>query len=532
VTRSADRAYPGSRPYERANSGQFFGRAAEAAELGQVWRDNPVTFLSGPTGIGKTSLLTAGVLPLVEDGNVSLLPVGSLSRGARSPVAALREHNPFTLALLRSWSGAETATDLAGVTVHDFVRQHAGRQYPSVLILAAIDQADDLFAGTEASQRNGRRFLDELAAALREQPTLHLLVSIREDSLSRVAEVIGPGVQFQLGALEVDQACRVAAGDGQFEPRAAGELVRRIRTSRIVSLTGGDRIAISDDVEPALLQIACARLRDQLRNGSGSGAITMREMRRHGDVDGALVGYCSETIAAVAAIHEIPVARLRFWLIETFITKVGGRSSAEEQPTGTAGQPKTVARALEDRHLLRAQAGAPPGARRYELLSDRLIEPIRQAEDVNSPPEDPADYLAAAERALVTGELSLAERYAAKVLSDAPDTALRWHAEAHSLLGNVCYERGHFDQAEERYQAAASLFEVIGDRAAVVRSLAAIGRTLSDRGRLADALTQLTAALSRASADATVQLELSWVMAELTQRSSDGPHGRRDVSSL
>ena len=31
---------------------------------------------------------------------------------------------------------------------------------------------------------------------------------------------------------------------------------------------------------------------------------------------------------------------------------------------------------------------------------------------------------------------------------------------------------------------------------------------------------------SRASADATIQFELSWVMAELAQRSSDGPHGR------
>ena len=526
MTRSADRAYPGSRPYERTDSGRFFGRTAEAARLGQVWRDNPVTFLSGPTGIGKTSLLTAGVLPLVEDGNVSLLPVGSLSRGARSPVAALRMHNPFTLALLRSWSGAETATDLAGLTVDDFVRQYAGRRDPSVSILAAIDQADDLFAGTEESQRYGRRFLDELAAALREQPSLHLLVSIRADSLPRVAEVIGAGVVFELGALGVAEACEAAAGPGHFEPRAASELVRRIRTSRIVTADGDDRIVVSDDVEPALLQVTCARLRNLLR-GEGSGAITMREIRRRGDVDAALAGYCSETIAAVAAIHEIPVAWLRFWLIDTFITEVGGRSPAEEEPGGTAGQPRTVARALEDRYLLRAQAGSLRGTRRYELLSDRLVEPIRQADDADSRPEDPAGYLAAAERALVTGELSLAERYARKVLSDAPDTALRWHAEAHSLLGNVCYERGHFDQAEEAYQAAATLFEAVGDRLAVVRSLAAIGRTLSDRGRLADALTQLHAALSRASADATIQFELSWVMTELAQRSSDGPHGRR-----
>ena len=523
MTRSADRAYPGPRPFERADSGRFFGRTAEAAYLGQQWLENPVTFLSGPAGIGKTSLLTAGVLPLVEGGNVSLLPVGCLSRGTRSPVAALRAHNPFTLALLRSWSGADTATDMAGVTVDDFVRQYAERRDQSVSILAAVDQADDLFAGTPESQRNGRRFLDELAAALREQPTLHLLVSIREDTLPRVAEVIGEGVRFQLGALGIDEACQAAEGAGLFEPSAAGELVRRIRTSRVITANGQDRIVVSDDVEPALLQVTCARLRESLR-ADGYSAITIRELRRRGDVDAALAGYCSETIAAVAAAHEIPVAWLRFWLIDTFITEVGDRESAPEEPTGIAGKPRTVARALEDRYLLRVQAGPPPRPRRYELLSDRLIEPIRHAADEDSPPADPGEYLAAAERALVTGELGLVEGYAAKVLSDAPETALRWHAEARSLLGNVRYERGQFDQAEEEYRAAATLFEAVGDRAAVVRSLAAIGRTLSDRGRLTDALTHLHAALSRDSADATIQFELRWVMTELAQRSSGGPH--------
>jgi hypothetical protein len=53
--------------------------------------------------------------------------------------------------------------------------------------------------------------------------------------------------------------------------------------------------------------------------------------------------------------------------------------------------------------------------------------------------------------------------------------------------------------------------------------LTAISRTLSDRGRFADALTQLRAALNRATSDASViEFELSRVMTELAQRSSDG----------
>jgi hypothetical protein len=57
------------------------------------------------------------------------------------PVAAPpREHNPYPLALLKSWSGGKAATaDLAGQTVDDFIGQRARHGDPGVPILAAID---------------------------------------------------------------------------------------------------------------------------------------------------------------------------------------------------------------------------------------------------------------------------------------------------------------------------------------------------------------------------------------------------------
>jgi tetratricopeptide (TPR) repeat protein len=508
-------AYPGAQPFERTDSGRFFGRTAEAEDLGQHWLENRVTYLYGPAGIGKTSLLMAGVLPFVERWNVSLLPVGSLSRGARSPVAALGAHNPYTLALLRSWSDTDSAT-LAGLTVQGFVRQYAQRRDQSVLIMAAIDQADDLFAGPESREEHRRYFFYQLVQALRE-PNLHLLVSIREDSLPWITREIGDGPQFQLSPLGFEAACQAAEGPGQFDAKAAAELVSRVRTSHIVDAGGHTSLVVSDDVEPALLQIACARLADSL--SANSGPITMREMRRYGNVDAALSSYCGAVIATVAATHDVEAEQLRVWLIDTFVTVAGERNVVQESPTGTAGQPNTVARALEDRYMLRAHAERPLGSRLYRLISDRLIDPLRQAEDDDTlAAEDPIEYLRAAERALNIGELGLAQNYATRVLSIAPDTALRWHAEAQSVLGNLAYEQRRFEEAEQHYLAAARLFEAANDRIAVVQLQAAITRTLFDRGRNAEALSQLSAALSRAASDATVQLELTWVLDEATRR--------------
>src|SRR6516164_5021462 len=96
--------YPGPRPFQRADSGRFFGRADEAAALSTAWLGSRLTFVTGPAGVGKSSLVAAGVLPLVNRGNVELLPIGGFSRGSSSPIAPPGPHTPFTLALLRSWS--------------------------------------------------------------------------------------------------------------------------------------------------------------------------------------------------------------------------------------------------------------------------------------------------------------------------------------------------------------------------------------------------------------------------------------------
>lgn len=518
--------YRGARPFRREDSGRFFGRETEAEELSALWLNHPLTFVSGPAGIGKTSLLAAGVLPMVNRYEVDLLPVGRFSRGASSPIAPPGQHTPYTLALLRSWSDPGMPLRLDPFTVDEFITMRASQLDPSVTMLAAIDQADDLFAGPRSRGAQRQRFLRELADAL-QQPSLHLLISVRDEALPRFADQLGQGAHIRLRGLEPDQARLAVARPGGFDERAADDLIEAIRAIQIMDGDENAHRMVADRVEPALLQAVCAWLWELLPGRTRM--ITRRELRRRrAQVDRGLAMHCAAAIAAVADVHRIPAETVRLWVLNTFIA--GGRyQDASEGVTRTAGQPNTVPRALEDRHVLRARAGVPVGARIYRLLSTRLIEPIRHAPDEFQPDIDAAQYLQAAERALTTGDAGLAARYAELARLAAPETDLILHGNALSLLGNLARGQNELAQAEGHYRAALDLFEAAREHGMVAVLLAAIGRTLIARGELDAGIRLLHAAVRRMPADLTIQTELSAAVQELSWQLSAGG-GRPRIS--
>lgn len=519
-----DGPYPGTRPFRQADCERFSGRVAAAGILASLWQANDLTVAVGPAGSGKTSLLHAGVFPLVADGRSHVLPPGQIAYGSTFPTAALPEHNPYTLALLRAWSPGEAAARLVGLTVADFVRRRARRH--DGVILAVIDQVEGLLADVRLRSTHRRRFLGELTEALAAEPRFHLLVLVRDEVLGLISDALGHGAQYRVRPLNsreaVEAVTRPVAGTGRsYAPEAAAKLVSGLQTSRIVSAEGTERYVTDVDVEPALLQVVCAQLWESLPPDLEN--ITAREVRRYADADMALAAHCGRVIAAVADDHDLSVTRLRSWLLGTFITSLGTRGSAYEGPSGTAGMANAVVRALEDQHLLSAVQRS--GTRWYELLSDRLIEPLRQAPDMRPSPTLPATYLSAAQRALTLGELDLAEQYAQAILSDAAGTDLRSRAEANSLLGNFAHEREEWAEAEARYLRAAELYEAVRDTGAVALQLAAVGQTLLAQGQLAEAVAELRAAASRLPNDAMAHTELALA---LWQQG----HGRAAVAVL
>lgn len=496
--------YPGARPYLQADRNHYFGRAADAAIVAEWWRLNRLTYVAGPAGRGKTSLIHAGVRPLLtEDGT---LPVGSLSYGAAFPAAAVPPHNPYVLALLRSWAPSESATHVIGQTVAQFVSAQAHEG----LVFAAIDDADELLAKAQLRLAHRERFFAELNEALDSQPRLHLLVVGGDEAIDVVSGALGRGTRYEIPPLSgqnaIDAVCGPLSGTGRsFVGDAAGRLVTDLQTSRVVTRDGAERYVTDDDIEPALLQIACAWLWDALPGDVTR--ISVRDVRRFGDVDEALAAHCGQVIAQVADDHDVPPKRLASWLLGAFVTDLGTRDTAYEGVTTTAGMPNSVVRTLVDKHLLVSSPRS--GSRWYELLHDRLIEPLRQATVVHPSARTALELLRAAERALTLGELDLAERYAREILDGLRGTERRSKAQASSLLGNLACLRGKPQEAEACYRAAAEMYLATGDGRAVAYQLAATGRTLLDQGRADDAIQEMHAAVIRQPSDPVLQTELA-----------------------
>ncbi len=503
---ASGRPYPGPRPFGPADRRRFFGRAEEVAALAQDWLSNRLTYLTGSAGRGKTSLLEAGLRPLLASRKATVLPIGRLHEGAAFPAATLPVHNPYSLALLRSWAPGEATTRLAGLSIADFVRQLPA----SGAVLAAIDPIDELVFVTGSRRFHRHRFLAELRDALDAQPRLHMLLVGRQEGADVFADVLGRGLRYELEPLTWSSALEamtrpLAGTSWSFDERAADSLLADLQTSRVTGEGGQERLVSDERAEPVLLQVACAGLLNALP--SGSAKITEREIRAYGDVDAVLAEHCGGVIAKVAEDHERKVKQLRTWLIGTFITELGTRGIAYEATAATAGMPNEVVRALEDRHLLTARW--QNGSRWYELLSDRLIEPLRQAPMMHPALVEPDEQFRSAERALSEGDLDKAELCAQKMLRPTSPTGLRLRANAQSLLGNIAYERGKPMDAESRYRKAAELFAAAEDIRGAACQLAAVGQTLLAQGRAAEAARELHAAVTRLPSDPLLATELA-----------------------
>lgn len=525
--------YVGLRPYDVGDAFRFFGREHETWELTSLALSSRLVVVYGPSGVGKTSLLHAGVLAGLDEGSAQVLPTGRPASSSLLRETAT-EGNPFTYRLLSSWAPESSEPMLSGQTVGEFLRElpvgldRYGEELP---LVAAIDQFEDVFSDFPLWRAHRDDFLQQLGDAVETIERLRLVVLLREDMVGEILPYESTlsrsnRTRFRVRPLDREAALRAVTGPlvrsrRSFAPGVAEALVDELMTIAITNVAGDSRIERRDTIEPINLQVICSALWTALPQDVSR--ITLEHLQDHCDVDRALTDHCSWAVAEVVEQLRLPEAQVWEWLERTFVTDLGTRNTAYEGIDATGGMPNAVARLFEEHRLLRSERRS--GSVWFELLHDGLIEPIRAGRarstesEVWSGHDRRSDiYLSQAESALAYGMPQLAEELATRAAHSSEGDP-RMLAEVMSLLGKLIGSRGRAEEgaeaealyasAEDHYQQAMQLFEAEQNVRAVAQVLASLGRLFLERGRVADAMSMLQSAVTRLPGDAELHLDLA-----------------------
>lgn len=380
--------FVGPRPFERTDSEGFFGREVEAREIVSTVLANQVTLLYAASGAGKTSLLNAGVLPLLVAGDdFETLPPARVQGLAESrlPPGA----NPFVANVISHWIGPD---DPRGVGLAATLAEVlAARPRPSDALglpaprLVMIDQLEELFTAYSERWTDRGPFLEQLAGALEADPLLRVILAIREEYLAQLdslAHLLPGGLRarLRLERLGGEAALEAVTGPVARTSRSFARGVAERLVDDLLELhlqdDRGTRIEVRGEyVEPVQLQVVCRRLWETLPPGAR--VIGEDDLRRVGDLDEVLGEFYEDAVQAAAGLTRRPERRLRADVERVFITPGGTRGTAYRGSRDTDGIPNVEVEELERRHLLRAERRA--GALWYELTHDRLIDPIQRA---------------------------------------------------------------------------------------------------------------------------------------------------------
>ncbi|HVT19548.1 MAG TPA: hypothetical protein VHQ90_25625 [Thermoanaerobaculia bacterium] len=396
----AENPWPGLASFREADRDFFHGRESEAEALHRLVLRERLTVLFGLSGLGKTSLLQAGLFPRLREGNI--FPVYVRLDYADG-------HPPFTEQIRAAIARAAAAAGIeapagggAGTLWEYFHRQGADFWSPRNRVavpLLVFDQFEEIFTlGTSRAAGAGgaAAMLDELADLVEGRPPAavkarldaapeearrftfsrhdyKVLFSLREDFLpdleglrERLPSIVHN--RLRLTPMHGDEALRVvtAPGGALVEPEVAGRIVRFVAAEQ----AGAGAPLAGLEVEPALLSVVCRELNNKRR--------LRGETRITGDL---LEGSRTEI---VADFYERNLADLspevRAFVEDRLLTVSGYRESvAWENALSVPGVTGLALATLIDRRLLRSEHRG--GIQRIELTHDLLTGVIRESRD-------------------------------------------------------------------------------------------------------------------------------------------------------
>ena len=395
--------YPGAQPFsdESISRAVFFGREKESITLTDQIMAHRLVVVYAKSGLGKTSLLQAGVAQALRD--EAFLPlfvrVNDVKRGPFAGVlgrirdSAIRQHVEYI-------SGSELSLWHFFKTAEFW---NADRLLMPVLLL---DQFEELFTlHSPAARAAFLRQLGYLVRGVRPEfvqvspgadvpltdtpPAMRIVISLREDYLGWLEEAADSIPQildhrFRLSRLTVDAAAAAMEGPAQVQderlataPFTYQENTVRSVLAKLQHRSGGSALTPEHYVEPFHLQLICQRVEelvaDRQRQSMQEVEIALDDLGG----DRGLLAILRDFYKNVISSIESPRTRRKVRrLCEQYLISPEGRRLSLER-----GEIKRILKLtardlgdLVDRRLLRSDQRADSWY--YELSHDSLVPPI------------------------------------------------------------------------------------------------------------------------------------------------------------
>ncbi len=381
---------PGLAPFTEEAAELFFGRKEETRALLELLGEARVgrrrwVQVEGLSGVGKSSLLRAGVLPRLQESQEPgearwiIATMRSMEAPARNLARALTDAYANAGAEKMSEEQVERALTASPEALRDFVTSHTPQ---GSLLLLVIDPMEELFT-LDADVRD---WLDARLAAALAAPEcpLRLLTSLRSDFLHRLKQLPGLAHQFHGAArypvlpMEEEALAQVIQGLA----RHAGLPLGRGLAERMVRDTQG---------EGGRLPLLGHALRELWTLSAGK-PLTLEHYERIGGVGGALARQAEGLLESLGAEGK---ERARCLLLE--LVQVGRgvpdtrRPRSREQVLSAAGGDELAEQVLlrltgmrtgndseaqQGLRLVLLSAEAEPSRQRVELVHETLLHKV------------------------------------------------------------------------------------------------------------------------------------------------------------
>ncbi|MBS0394359.1 MAG: hypothetical protein JSR54_07000 [Proteobacteria bacterium] len=397
----------------------FYGREEEVAELARRVQRKLLTVLFGQSGLGKTSILRAGLVPRLRgQGYCPVYVRIDYGREAPEPAEQIKEAIARTARRSGEWTQAGVAVQ--GESLWEFLhhrddvlRDEQGQTLVPLLIFDQFEEIFTLAQSDDFGRARAARFIADLADLVENRPPkefearleqddsaaerfdfarsdYRVLISLREDYLAPLEGLKAsmPSVtqnRLRLAPMTGRQALEAVLKPGR------GLVSQEVAEAIVRFVAGGAEIA-NAEVEPSLLSLICRELNDT-RLAQGKAEISLDLLA--GSHETILANFYERSLA------DQP-ASVRRIIEDELLTESGFRENVAEERLrslfAAAGAAPEALATLVNRRLLRIEERLD--VRRVELTHDVLCSVVKGSRDVRHEREarDSAERLLAEQR--------------------------------------------------------------------------------------------------------------------------------------